>query len=140
MNKLKQLQEHLLNSALNIPAEHLMVFASEGKVISHTGGENRFFKTEYTGNIIITQTTHGIDVISHIVLAWIEQNEPYQDENKIDFQADILNSDISDVHLKIKLTEIIKPIATELGTVLDMDNVPDMNQLMLGTLGGSSGN
>ena len=139
MIKLKDLHTYLLNSKLKLPAEHLMVFATEGKITSFSGGTNNAFKSDYTANILITQCAYEVNTIGFLVLQWINENEPYQDESKIDFQVDILNSNSADIHLKIRLSETVNPDVREDGTQLVNQPEPDMDELMANSLGLSLG-
>ncbi len=136
MKKLKALQKHLLDSALDIPAENLMVFVTAGKISSTAGRANKHFSSRYDGNIIIVKNTHALSEITYVLLDWLHVNQPnLGGDDIIEFKADIIDAKSTDLHLIIKLDEVTRCTVTEQGVSLIADDAPDMDQIMAQGLG-----
>ncbi len=135
MKKLKALQKHLLDSALDIPAENLMVFATKGVISSSSGEENNHFFYRYTANIIIIKSTYQLSEITFVLLKWLHQHHPFSDADILEFKADIVDSSSTDIHFTVQLSEVIRCSPQDGGVALIADDAPDMNQIMAQGLG-----
>ncbi len=129
MKKLASLREHLLSASLNIDAESLLTFAQEGEVISHQGNANQHFELQYHAVIIITAYGGDAAQIAHLVLTWLNQNQPHA-PNTIKFDADIINNESVDLSIAVKLAEIIKVEQKEDGTYLTSCEEPQLDNTL----------
>ena len=129
MKKLTNLQRHLLTSALHIQAEDLMVFVDNGKVTATPGEANNHFSYSYTANVILVKSTAQLSEIIFVMLEWLYVNEPYAASDIIKFKVDVIDNACVDIHLTVKLTEVVKCHVQPIGTELIASDAPDMNEV-----------
>lgn len=138
MYKLQSLVEHLRKSSLNLPSENILSFIKNGKLVHNydpnLGSGNRNFKMTYQGNLIITNCTVPISQLFTVITQWMYENNPWFDEDAMDYQADILNNNSYDFQLKIDLDEVIKTTPTQSGTYVNHDDQVDMDDLLFNSI------
>ena len=135
MKKLASLQQHLLNCPLDIRAEDLMVFATEGVITSSDGKANKHFSYRYNANIILVKATHQLSEITFVLLQWLHKNQPFADADIIEFKADIVDSNSADIHLTVQLSEVVRCQEQDGGLALVADDAPDMDAVVAQGLG-----
>jgi hypothetical protein len=133
MKKLESLRKCLSD---NIPelkrdADSLIVFANKGRIVS-TASPSLAFVYHYQAECLLTDFNGSSDSIIVPLLMWIRLNQPellMQNDNTIDFEAELLNHDTADISFTLELSERVsvqivdgKPVITH----LDEPQLPDL--------------
>ena len=111
MIKPDDLRTHLTQALPNLSRDpdRLLVFIDQG-TLGATFSPNLSFEWRYTLNLIFTDFAGDPDAIMIALLAWIHDNQsnlllnPDQ-QNAIQFEAEILNNTALDLSIKLPLTE-----------------------------------
>lgn len=109
MKKLRSLADTLTASVpqLGDDPSRLAVFVDEGGVIVKPGSLS--YEYAYTASIWVQGYCGDVDHLLIPVIAWVAQNQPelFQsgDSKPFTFEAEILNTNTSDITLKLDLTE-----------------------------------
>lgn len=145
MKKLNELRKHLLGlNHLSLQEDTLHTFVeSDGKAISHrntpinTGfgadlttstrhskPANMNFKLEYTASLIITDYADDFNVLVYEIVQWLDKFMPNRNESAFTFQADIISNTSVDLHIKIKLDDLVTVTQHDNGVSIDARNCP----------------
>ncbi len=136
MIKPTSLRDHLLAAVpgLRRNRDQLSVFVDQGAIRS-TAAHGLSFEYGYTVELLLTNYPGSADAVAIPLLAWLREHQPEllanQDKHResIQFQVEILNSDLIDLSIRLPLTErvIVKSAADGSG-VLQISH-PDEPQL-----------
>lgn len=126
MNQLKSLREHILSlpGEIRIDPNDLVTYAEKGQVISTAEGTNRHFELRYQAHIIVQNYSAAADRLFYWVLIWLADNQPGHKPEAINWQADLLNHDSSDIAITIDINELIKVETTPEGIRLNPCGLP----------------
>lgn len=98
----------------------------EGGNISARRSKTLSFTYGYTLKALITDYAGDADLIMVPVLAWIEKEQPQllqrTDAQPFSFEAEVLDSETTDIELSIDLTEIVLVIMREDGSGYDVQH------------------
>ncbi len=108
MHKLHKLRDYLLNSLHGVDPAQLLTFVEQGKVISTPGIDNNLFRLDYTATIILTDFQGHTSDVTLLLVQWLAHNQPDHNQDAMNFEADIHDSQTVDLAFKIALTEVSK--------------------------------
>lgn len=126
MKKPQSLRDHLLAAVpgLKRNRDQLAVFVDQGNIRS-TAAHGLSFEYSYTVQVLITDYPGSADAVAIPLLAWVRANQRELLENlergktAIEFEVDILNTDLVDMSIRLPLTErvIVKQIGAGSSTL-----------------------
>ena len=120
MIKIKSLYDTVVNDkGLPVSHDQLEVFAEEGHTVTHRGADNDDFLMRYKARLIISDFAGNPSELVYVVLQWLKEFEPEEEELALDFMVDVLSHDSMDIMLIIPLTEIIKKTMVDGGIKLE---------------------
>ncbi|OAV00217.1 MULTISPECIES: phage tail protein [Moraxella] len=131
MKKPNDLRDHLLSSlpVLADNPDRLLIFVDEGRMVNtHANGLS--FEYRYTLNIIITDFSEDMAVLTLAIYAWLRLNQPELLANlnkaadNVKFIADILDNSRADLSITIPLTERVIAKVND-GEQLTIDYPPE---------------
>lgn len=90
--------------------DRLLIFLDAGAIATRKG-RNAAFEYRYTLTVLFCDFTGDTNSIVVPLLAWIERNQPEllqrADDQPIQFEAEILDTDSMDITFKLELTEAV---------------------------------
>lgn len=110
MKKPASLRQFLID---NIPelkrdSDSLLVFVEKGRIAS-TISKSLAFEYHYTLNIVITDYNADADSLIVPILIWVRTNQydllMREEQNGINFEAEILNHETADISITLELSE-----------------------------------
>lgn len=109
--ELRQAVKAAIPALANDP-DKLLVFADEGRVLSH-GTSLLSFEYRYTLNLILTDMTGSADEVMLAVMTWAQVNQPEllavnDERNNVTFEVDQVTHDTYDLSLKLPLSEAVR--------------------------------
>lgn len=131
MNKAQSLREMLLQSPLKLKATQLNLFISECQVKSHPAQSNKHFSMKYTASVVITNFTGQADVLTFVLLQWLDTVMPNRTEDAFKMDIDQLDGKKADVAIDIKLEETVKVEQSAAGVALHHVDDPNVEPIRL---------
>lgn len=110
MRKVKALQQVLKKTLPSLDIDKIHIFVESGTVIA-TGGSSNSFEYEYYCSIIIEEYPYSPSIVMAALIAFFRINQIDNLDNEqfrrdaIKFDIDILNDDLIDLAVKVRLTE-----------------------------------
>ncbi len=113
--------------SLKAQPDRLQIFVEGGHVVARKS-RTLSFVYQYTAKVLVTDFTGDADHLFIPVLAWIEREQPEllqrQDSQPFGFEAELLDSDVSDVEVSIDLTEPVIVTPRPDGSGYDAEHPP----------------
>jgi hypothetical protein len=107
--------------------ERLQIFIESGQILARKS-RTLSFVYQYTAKVLVTDFAGDADRLFIPVLAWIEKEQPEllqrQDSQPFGFEAELLDSDVSDVEISIDLTEPVLVMPRPDGSGYDTEHPP----------------
>lgn len=108
--------------------DRLQIFVDSGSIAS-TKSRTLSFVYRYTAKVFIAEFAGDADRLMVPLLAWIEKEQPQllrkQDGEAFSFEAELLDSETSDIEFSIDLTENRLVKARPDGTGYDIERPPE---------------
>lgn len=124
MKTLEDLRDYLVAS-LKLDPSRVFTWADAGSLTFTQGLENRSFSADYTGNIVITECAHPLDVVFFHVSGFMAVRQPHNAGAKpVTFDADLLKRNLAHLYISLPITEIVTVTDVPEGTSLDALVVP----------------
>ena len=129
MQLLTSLRAHLLEAPETIRPEpdHLFIRAETGRVESKAHGTNEMFRIGYRAEITLLDFSGRFDQWAYWILQWLDEHQPAHGEEALNWEAEILNPDSTDLAVTIDLEETVRVKRTEDGIVLHHSREPDLS-------------
>ncbi|MBG53323.1 MAG: hypothetical protein CML99_13040 [Rhodobiaceae bacterium] len=131
MKKLLALRTHLLSRRFGLKKDQLICFAENGRVVSVRGERNRNFRLTYEANIIAQDYERGPLELAYAILEWLHAHEPELSPDSLRFEAELLDTEKTDLGFQVELSEDIAVTVEDEGIRLEVmsEPVPDPDAL-----------
>lgn len=108
MKKLKLLRHYLLNTpALKLESEQLHIATRRGQLTSRVGHNGLHFNNPV--ELLVTDYAGDIEVFAYLLTRWLNRYEPERPDD-IEFEAELLNGELSDLLFRLPLTHNLLPV------------------------------
>jgi len=96
------------SAALDLNGVDVLLSCTDGELISNVGAANAHFLVRYTADLALLNFSGRDDVLFFVIRDWLDQVQPMREERAFGFDTDVLDNHKVDVHIRIKLSEVVK--------------------------------
>jgi hypothetical protein len=119
MKKLKDLRTYLLESPLPLKSSKLLTFIEKGNVLFVPHPTDKGFTIKYQANITLIDFSGDFTAFAFLLGKWMDDNQPHRPTSALDFRADIIDHEKSDIEIAVTLEENITHKNVEGGDALN---------------------
>lgn len=125
---LESLRTHILTAGLKLTADHVFVFADDGRVEYHTAPNSLGWRRHFKATVLITNYAGDEALLEYHLMRWLDQHQPDRaDDTALQFNIELLDHRHADVEITLQLSQRISVTQDDTGVSLNYcpESVPD---------------